>query len=165
MTVLQEAFHGKYRGVVVANEDPLSLGRLQVAAADVYGSETSGWALPAVPYAGDGVGLFLIPPVGALVWVEFEQGDPTYPIWTGCFWADGQLPADPAVPTTKVLKTVSATLTFDDEPGSASVTIETAGGMRISIDTDGISIDNGQGSTVTLSGPKVSVNDGALEVT
>ena len=59
-------------------------------------TDDSGWALPAVPYAGDGVGFFMIPPIGASVWIEFEHGDPDYPIWTGCFWADAGPAAGPA---------------------------------------------------------------------
>jgi len=43
-----------------------------------------------------GVGLFFLPPKGANVWVEFEGGDPDYPIWSGCFWSDGEVPAQPA---------------------------------------------------------------------
>jgi uncharacterized protein involved in type VI secretion and phage assembly len=79
-------FYGKYRGIVTDNEDPNRLGRIRVHVQDVLGDLESGWALPALPYAGDGVGLYLIPPVDAFVWVEFEHGDPDYPIWTGCFW-------------------------------------------------------------------------------
>src|SRR6185295_16483516 len=90
-------FYGKFRGKVTENRDPLMLGRLRVKAPDVYGEEESGWALPASPYAGNGVGLFLIPPTDASVWVEFEHGDPHYPIWAGCFWATGEVPASPGV--------------------------------------------------------------------
>jgi len=72
----------------------------------------SGWALPCVPYAGKGVGLFLIPPVNAFVWIEFEQGDLDYPIWSGCFWGDNDTPASPAEPEMKVLKTDAGTITI-----------------------------------------------------
>lgn len=159
------SFLGKFRGTVTDNQDPQSLARLQVSVPDVFGEETSGWAMPASPYAGDGVGLLLLPPVGALVWVEFEHGDPDYPIWTGCFWAQGQLPAAPATPDKKILKTAAATITLDDTPGSAGVRVETDAGMKITIDTNGITIDDGQGARIELSGPKASVNGGALEVT
>ena len=158
-------FVGKFRGVVEENADPRSVGRLRLSVPDVFGEETSGWALPAVPYAGDGVGLFLLPPKGALVWVEFEHGDPEYPIWTGCFWAEGQLPADPAVAETKVLKTDSSTVTLDDNPSAAKLVLETSAGMKVTLESGGITIDNGQGAKVEITGSKVSVNGGALEVT
>ncbi len=73
-------------------------GRIQVSAPAVLGGTHARWAMPCVPYAGPGVGLFAIPPVGANVWVEFEGGDLDYPIWTGCFWGIGEVPAVPAVP-------------------------------------------------------------------
>ena len=31
--------------------------------------------------------MFTVPIIGSAVWIEFEQGDPDYPIWTGCFTA------------------------------------------------------------------------------
>jgi uncharacterized protein involved in type VI secretion and phage assembly len=155
-------FYGKYRGVVTDNRDPVQLGRVRARVPDVLGDQESGWAMPAVPYAGKGVGFFLIPPVDALVWFEFEHGDPDHPIWTGCFWATGELDA---VPEKKVLKTDAGTITLDDTPGAGGITIETAIGMRIKISTQGIEITNGQNGTIELTGPQVSVNNGALEVT
>lgn len=157
-------FYGKFRGKVTDNRDPLLLGRVRVKAPDVYGDRESGWAMPAVPYAGNGVGLFLIPPTGASVWVEFEHGDPDYPIWTGCFWAPGEVPATPAVAETKTLKTEEATITLSDLPGAGGVTIETKAGMKIKIDISGIEINDGQGGSVKLTGPQVSINNGVLEV-
>jgi uncharacterized protein involved in type VI secretion and phage assembly len=78
-------FYGKYRGRVEGNIDPLHLGRIQVLVPAVAGTTTS-WALPCMPYAAPQGGALLLPPVGALVWIEFEAGDPDYPIWSGCFW-------------------------------------------------------------------------------
>ncbi len=137
---------------------------MRVKAVDVYGENESGWALPALPYTGDGVGLFLIPPTGASVWVEFEHGDPEYPIWAGGFWADGEAPASPGVAEMKVLKTDTATITLNDTPASSGITIETQAGMKIKIDSNGIEIDNGLNASVKLSGPRVTINGDAFEV-
>ena len=160
----QQQFYGKFRGVVSDNRDPLMLGRIRAQVQDVYGKQDSGWAMPSLPYAGNGVGLFLVPPNGASVWIEFEHGDPDYPIWTGCFWSTGEAPATPAVAEKKVLKTDTATVTLDDTPGAGGITIETTAGMKIVINAQGIEITNGQGAGIKLSGPQVSVNNGALEV-
>lgn len=158
-------FLGKFRATVSDNRDPEMRGRVRVKAPDVYGDNESGWAMPALPYTGKNVGLFLIPPTNASVWVEFEHGDPDYPIWAGGFWAVGEVPASPGVAEMKVLKTDTATITLDDTPGAGGITIETKTGMKIKIDTTGIEITNGTGAAVKLSGPQVSINSGALEVT
>src|SRR5688500_16983648 len=124
---------GKFRGVVTNNRDPLQLGRVRARVPDVFGDKDSGWALPAAPYAGKGVGFFMIPPVDASVWMEFEHGDPDYPIWTGCFWGSGEVPASPANAEIKMIKTDAATITLNDTAGSSSVLIETTSGMKVEI--------------------------------
>ena len=80
------AFYGKYRGVVTDNMDPLMTGRIRARVADVLGDGESGWAMPAAPFGGNGMGFFALPDVGAGVWIEFEHGDPDFPIWTGVWW-------------------------------------------------------------------------------
>src|SRR5206468_3714079 len=91
---------GKYAGTVVDNSDPQQMGRLQVSCDAVLGSETV-WARPCVPYAGPNVGFYFIPPVGAGVWIEFEGGEVSRAIWTGCYWSRGDLPADATSPDIK----------------------------------------------------------------
>ena len=158
-------FYGKFRGVVSDNRDPLMLGRIRATVQDVLGDDESSWALPAAPYAGDGVGLFLIPPTNTSVWIEFEHGDSDYPIWSGCFWVEGEVPASPAIADQKVLKTDTATITVDDTPGAGGITLEVNNGPKIKLSATGIEIDDGQGGTIKLTGPKVSINDSALEIT
>lgn len=158
-------FYGKFRGVVSDNRDLEGRGRIRAKVQDVFGEQESGWALPALPYAGKNVGLFLIPPINAFVWIEFEHGNPEYPIWTGCFWAKGEVPASPAVAEMKVLKTDVATITLNDVTGAGGITIETTAGMKIVMNAMGLEITNGQNASIKLAGPQVSVNSGALEVT
>jgi hypothetical protein len=86
--------YGKYRGVVTDNGDPKKLGRLRMRVPEILGDVETGWALPSAPYAGDGSGAFAIPAAGALVWAEFEAGDISRPLWTGCAWSAGKLPKD-----------------------------------------------------------------------
>jgi uncharacterized protein involved in type VI secretion and phage assembly len=156
-------YWGKWRGLVTSNDDPENRGRIQVKVPDVLGDNDSTWALPCVPYAGSQVGLFLVPPEDALVWVEFEQGNPDYPIWTGCFWAEGDVPEGAGKADVKMLKTSIGTLTIDDSDGSSSITIETTDGLKIVMDSNGISLSNSS-QKIVLSGDSVSINDGALEV-
>ena len=87
-------FFGKYRGTVVNNIDPQQMARIQAQVPDVLALIPSTWAMPAVPLAGRQMGTFVLPPIGSGVWVEFEQGDPDYPIWTGCWWGSAaEVPA------------------------------------------------------------------------
>lgn len=158
-------YWGKYRGKVVNNVDPLFQGRIQVSVPSLLGDGQMSWAMPCVPYAGSGVGFFAIPPVDANVWVEFEGGSLDTPIWSGCYWETGEAPATPAVAEMKVLKTSTATITINDTPGAGGVKIETTAGMKIELNMTGIEITNGQGGTIKITGPQVSINNGALEVT
>lgn len=157
-------YFGKYRGKAEGNVDPMMLGRIQVSCPAVLGEGTLSWAMPCAPYAGSGVGFFAIPPVGANVWVEFEAGDPDYPIWGGCFWGAGEVPASPAVAQMKVIKTDMATVTLNDAPGIGGITLQTASGQKIVMNATGIELDNGMGAVIKLAGPQVSVNNGALDV-
>jgi len=161
-------YFGKYRGKVAGNADPTMLGRLQVTCPAVLGEGRSSWATPCVPYAGSGVGLFALPPVGANVWVEFEGGNPDYPIWAGCFWGPGEMPVSPAVPGTSVFRTTAVTVTVDDRPGSGGLTVLVAppavpAPLKLALSASGIELVNGA-SSVKLTSFSVTVNDGALEV-
>lgn len=161
-------FFGKYRGKVENNLDPLQQGRVQVSCPAVLGEGTLSWAMPCVPYAGSGVGLFAVPPVGANVWVEFEGGDPDYPILGGCFWGTGEVPQLPAVAQIKTLKTDGITLTLSDLPGAGGLTLEVnppvvATPLKMTFDLSGIELVNGAAS-VKLTPVSVSLNGGALEV-
>lgn len=159
---------GKYRGTVASNVDPLQQGRIQVACPDVFVDGNLSWAMPCAPYAGNGVGLFLVPPQGANIWVEFEGGDTDFPIWSGCFWGTGEVPATPALAQMKVLKTDGLTLTINDLPGAGGLTIEVsppivATPLKISLTASGIELTN-SASSVKLTPASVSLNNGALEV-
>jgi hypothetical protein len=162
---VKQPYYGKYRGKVENNIDPLQQGRVQISCPAVLGEGQLSWAMPSAPYAGNGVGFFMVPPVGANVWVEFEGGDPNHPILGGCFWGTGEAPAAPALAGIKVIKTDSATITLNDLPGAGGITIETALGLKITMNAGGIEITTGQGSSIKLTGPQISLNNGAMEVT
>jgi len=139
------------------------LGRIQARVPAIFGNEQTGWAMPCVPYAGKGVGMFFVPPIGANIWIEFEEGNTNRPIWAGCFWGTGEAPQIPAVPDTKVIKTDFAKIILNDLPGISGVTIETTNGLKVIMNMQGIEMSNGT-AKVKLTPASVSVNDGALEV-
>ena len=167
-------FYGKYRGTVINNIDPMQLGRLLVQVPDVLGLAPSSWAVPCVPLAGPTgppMGVYLVPPIGAGVWVEFEQGDPEYPIWVGCRWgapsdiptlARAGLPVSPSI----VLQTAGQnTIVISDMPGPAGgIMLKSMTGAMILISDVGITISNGKGATIVMAGPSVTINNGAFTV-
>ncbi|MBI9048803.1 MAG: hypothetical protein JEZ00_05275 [Anaerolineaceae bacterium] len=164
------SFFGKYRGKVENNIDPMMLGRVQVSVPSVLGDGSLSWAMPCVPYAGSGVGFFMIPPNGANLWVEFEGGDIDYPIWSGCFWGIGEVPATPAIPQMKIIKMDSITLTMSEIPGVGGVTLEVSPPsvpipLTMTFDLTGIKLDAGPLGTIELTPAGVKINGGALEIT
>ena len=163
-------FWGKYRGVVTDNDDPLMVGRVRARVADVTGDGETGWALPNAPFGGNGMGMFAVPDVGAGVWIEFEHGDPDYPIWTGAWWGSAaEVPPEVLVPPPASGKVMIRTagghsILLDDTPGVGGITLQTAEGQKIVLSSLGIEVDNGMGAKITLMGPQTSINDGGLDV-
>jgi hypothetical protein len=168
-------YYGKYRGTVIDNVDLEQIGRILVEVPDVLGLTPSSWAMPCVPAAGIQSGVFIVPPIGSGVWIEFEQGDPDYPIWTGGFWGlVADVPAlaiaPPAIPPGQniVLQTTGQnTLIVSDAPPtpvSGGIVLKSTTGAMIVVNDSGIYLDNGKGASLTLIGPTVDVNLGALTV-
>jgi uncharacterized protein involved in type VI secretion and phage assembly len=167
-------YFGKYRGTVMNNLDPMLLGRLLVSVPDVLSLAPSSWAVPCVPLAGPTgppMGVFLVPPIGAGVWVEFEQGDPNFPIWVGCRWgaasdiptlARAGLPVSPSI----VLQTAGQNaVVISDLPGPVGgIMLRSATGATLIVNDTGIYIQNGKGASLVMVGPTVTVNNGALTV-
>jgi hypothetical protein len=168
-------YYGKYRGTVINNIDPLLLGRLLVEVPDVVSLVPSSWAVPCVPLAGPtglSMGVYMVPPIGAGVWIEYEQGDANYPIWSGCRWGAQSdipslallgLPASPSI----VLQTLAQnTLAISDLPGpTGGIMMKSTTGAMILVNDLGITISNGKGATIIMTGPTITVNEGALVIT
>ena len=168
-------YYGKYRGLVIENIDPEQIGRVLVQVPDVLGELPASWAMPCVPAAGIQAGCFIVPPIGSQVWVEFEQGDSNYPIWTGGFWglvADVPIfaTAPPAIPPGQniLLQTTGQNMIMVSDappsPVTGGIVLKSVSGAMIVVNETGIYISNGQGATITLIGPAVAVNIDALTV-
>lgn len=168
-------FVGKYRAAVLNNVDPEMRGRLMLNIPDVLGVVPSTWAEPCTPLAGPTgpvMGVYMVPPIGAGVWVEFEHGDPNYPIWVGCRWggpsdipplAHAGLPISPNI----VMQTAGQnSFVISDLPGpTGGIMLKSATGASIIVNDTGIYIQNGKGASLIMTGPTVTINNGALVVT
>ena len=156
---LRTRFYGKYRGIV-SNVDAATM-RVKAKVPSVLGEKDTGWCMPCVPYAGPGVGFAFLPETGSGVWIEFEGGDVSFPIWVGGYWRQGEFPADAADHVKVILTKAPNKFELNDDQGS--ITLSDPNGNTVTLDSSGITLANGQ-STVVVSSSSVSVNDGALEV-
>lgn len=178
MNWIRSRYFGKYAGQVVDTNDPLGKGRLKVRVPDVFTDGTAVWAMPCVPYAGDQIGFKSFPPVDSNVWVEFEKGDISYPVWVGFFWGDNEMPSEAGQDdNVKLWKTGSFTIKIDDAAGEMTITASSGATLTIAseikaevssasatVADTGITLDGG-GKKIEITQVSVRINDGAFEVT
>jgi uncharacterized protein involved in type VI secretion and phage assembly len=165
-------YWGKHRGSVVNNIDPMSQGRLRAMVPAVSNIALTSWALPCFPVAGIKNGMFAVPTVGSNVWIEFENGDPDFPIWTGCFFGgSGDVPSaakavPAAIPQITFQTPLKNSVSINDKPGKkGGIVLKSSTGASLIVSATGIYIDNGKGAKIVLEGPSVTINNGALKVT
>jgi uncharacterized protein involved in type VI secretion and phage assembly len=154
-------FFGKYRGTVDDNADPRKIGRLRARVPEVLGKVLTGWALPALPYSGDKTGVFTVPKKGAGVWIEFEAGRVSRPIWSGCWWKNGAVPTDEggtaATTDVKIVRSEEGLmLALHDD--SKKIAVSDKDGKNLLL----IEVDNGQvtvkaSSKVVIEAPKIEL--------
>ncbi len=167
-------FLGKYRGTVLNNIDPELRGRLMLTVPDVLGLIPSTWAEACVPLTGPTgppMGMYVVPPIGTGVWVEFENGDPDYPVWVGCRWgvASGVPPLAhaglPVSPNIVIQSAGQSTIMVSDLPGpTGGIMLKSLTGATIIVNDTGIYLQNGKGASLTMVGPAVTINNGALTI-
>jgi hypothetical protein len=173
----ENQYPGLYRGTVLLNVDPMQRGRLMLSIPDALSFSPSTWAEPCVPLAGPTgppMGVYMVPPIGAGVWVQFEHGDANKPVWIGCRWG---LPSDiptlarvgnPADPNIVIQSLLQHTLMISDMPPSpitGGIILKSTTGAMIVVNDSGIYISNGKGATIAMIGPMVNINTGALTIT
>jgi hypothetical protein len=155
-------YFGKYRGLVREIEDPDGLGRIKAEVPAVMGEVLTGWAMPCLPFAGPSHGLALIPEVGDGVWIEFEGGDLSRPLWSGCWWADGQRP-EPAANTARHLTTSAGHQVLIDEDADEIKLIH-PGGSEIKLSGEEIVLSLGQCS-LKITSSEIVLNEGMAKIT
>jgi len=166
-----DKFYGKYRGTVINNIDPLQEGRIQAMVPDVSGLAPTSWATACVPMAGIQTGILAVPPIGAGVWIEFEQGDPDRPIWVGGFFGSvADVPAlaltvPPGLSGITLQTMLQNGIVISDVPGpTGGIMLKSTTGATLIVNDTGIYIQNGKGASIVLAGPSVTINNGGLVV-
>jgi hypothetical protein len=169
----QKKYFGKYRGTVVQNIDPELRGRIICEVPGALGLTPSSWCEACAPLAGPTgtpMGVYLVPPIGAGVWVEFEQGDVNKPIWSGCRFGTGDIPPIaltglPVSPSIVLQTALQNTIAISDLPGpTGGIMLKSTTGALILVNDTGIYISNGKGAIVTMLCPVIDFNGGALTV-
>jgi uncharacterized protein involved in type VI secretion and phage assembly len=178
----QPSFPGLYRGAVADVDDPTHRGRIKVTVPAVFDQTTPDaavWAMACFPW-----GHVFVPEVGDKVWVAFEDGDPTTPVWLGQWHPSDGVPASAAVsPPVKRLissksgheillddstgaekivihsKTAAQKIVLDETSGAEKIVISDKGGCSIELAAGGITI-KAPGKAITLIGASVDVQAG-----
>lgn len=158
-------FYGKYRGIVQDIDDPEGLARIRANVPEVLDTEVSPWAWPCSTYAGPDLGLHAVPPVGAGVWIEFEAGDPSRPIWVGGWWGRDDPPKNEQgaapKPPQKTLKSDSGLmLALDDDAHTATLS-DGNGNNLVTIKVDEGQVKVLAASKVVIEAPQIELTDGA----
>ncbi|WP_419993646.1 phage baseplate assembly protein V [Streptomyces boninensis] len=158
----KDRYLGKYRGRVAANDDPLQIGRIQVNVPDVLGREASTWAMPCFPMTGPEAGVIAVPQVGAGVWVEFEQGDPSFPIWTGGWYGNRDEAPDDAVVRSPdhviVLQTPGGhKIVLSDDPDTGIILRTPDNGPYLQVKKDGVFVGDKNGAAIKVKAGELEV--------
>jgi hypothetical protein len=155
-------FPGLYLAQVETVEDQ---GYLQVSVpsiADQAKPDLFVWARPCFPY-----GHFFMPEKGDKVWLAFENGDPTAPVWLGVWYPQGKVPqeAQASPPVKRVIRSAKGHLVIlDDTDGSEQLVLQDKGGNRIELRGDGVLIKCVQDLTIDASGKNVVIKASSVDV-
>lgn len=156
-------FYGKYRGIVANVKDPNSMGRIKVRCPSVLGEYVSAWCTPCVPNAFAYGGLYHIPNVGDSIWVEFEGGDPSKPIWVGSWWKPGETPNkyNPDVNSKTLLFISKNKHMIEVDDYTNTIIIKTKDGSKVTLG-EGVEIIAPIGTKITMHGDIVAT--GSIQV-
>ncbi len=152
--------YGKYRGIVTDVDDPENLCRIR-ARVPALGNLVCGWALPAVPFAGNELGFVMLPERESGVWIEFEAGHIDVPIWSGAWWTTGQRPEPQGSQVRVIVSKQGHKLVLDDKAGEVRLTH--GDGPEIKMTGDEITITVGA-CEIKVDGSAISLNNGLIKV-
>jgi uncharacterized protein involved in type VI secretion and phage assembly len=155
-------FPGLYVARVETVED---LGRIQVSIPSIFEANDPSafaWARPCMPFAH-----FFVPNVGDLVWVAFENGDPSAPVWLGIWYPQGTVPseADVSPPVKRVIRSTSGhVIVMDDTDGSEALSITDKFGNSIEMRQNAVLIKCVADLTIDASGKNVVIKANSVDV-
>ena len=134
-------FYGKYRALVVDVQDPQFRGRIRVMCPKVLGEAKSSWCEPCIPVAYDKGGDFAIPKLGEFVWVEFEEGNPSKPIYTGGLWCSNKSPSPSYEVGTRLITWGNCKITMTETSINLSAPSVTVNGKAVATQGTSVTVD------------------------
>ena len=154
-----EHHFGKYRGIVEEVEEGDSLGIISVKVPDLFGADhVVERVRPCSPFAGSKHGFVVIPEPRDGVWVEFEAGIISRPIWTGFWWPDGAIPEPKGKLVRSFITTKGHKLLLDDD--ADEVSLLHSGGAEMKMTGGDITINIGN-TTLKLTSSDITMQVGA----
>jgi uncharacterized protein involved in type VI secretion and phage assembly len=167
-----DRWYGVVPAIVVKNDDPNQLGRVQIRLPHMSDDTTGPWARVAVLMGGNDRGTFFLPERGDEVLVAFENGDPSKPYILGGLWNSADTPPDTNADgenNKRIIKSRSGHLVrLDDTDGSEKIEIiDKTGNNSITFDTSSNTITvtsakdvniNAPQGTITLSAKAISIS-------
>lgn len=152
-------YFGIYRGIVDAIEEGDNLGIISVKIPDVFGADhVVEKVRPCSPFAGDKHGFVTIPEVGDGVWIQFEAGQTSLPVWIGFWWAAGEMPEPKGALVRSFITTKGHKLLLDDD--ADELTVQHSGGAEMKMTGDDITIKIGD-TSITLTSDDMTLQVGA----
>lgn len=115
-----------YRAIVLSNEDPNNTNRLKLLIPNL---KSDGawyyWAYPKGQIGGNNYGQHILPRKGDIVWVEFERGDTSLPIWSHYSYAREEKPEEFKTPRHYGFKTPSGNIiVINDNKGQEEILVK-----------------------------------------
>ena len=154
-------FFGLYRAKVVSVDDPDKNGRIRVKIPSIYGDNISPWVNPSVPFAGKDHGMIFLPEEDDGVWISFEEGNISKPVWCGSWWASGEKP--PIDDNYKSIVTSQGhRIILNDDKNEIKLVHDK--GSEISLTNDNIIIKIGPTQIILSKTQGVDINNGALVI-
>ena len=150
---------GIYRGFVDAVEEGDNLGIISVKIPDLFGGQhVVEKVRPCSPFAGDKHGFVTIPEVGDGVWILFEAGQTSLPVWIGFWWAGGEMPEPKGKLVRSFITSKGHKLLLDDD--ADELTVQHSGGGEMKFTSSDITIKIGD-TSVTLTEDDMTLQVGA----
>ena len=140
-----EHYYGIYRGIVESVEEGDNLGIISVKIPDVFGpNHTVSRVRPCSPFAGDKHGFVAIPEPGDGVWIQFEAGKTSLPVWIGFWWASGEIPEPKGKLVRSFITTKGNKFVLDDD--ADEITLLHSGGAEMKMTGSDVTITIGNAS-------------------